>query len=500
MAEVDTVLGNDALTIRHLPQLKYVKAVLKESLRLHPPAGQVVVHSKEDSGVLGCKYAYTSDDLFVINLNDMHKDPKVWGSDAEAFKPERMLDGSFEKLPPNSWKPWGNGQRECIGREFAMQEAIMAVALILQRFHLEMADPSYTLKISQTITQKPLGFAIKVTRREGKGFMVGLQAQEPQSPLCVPKLTGLGSGALQDSGRSRPAVGTGTGLPTPSPLSHAPSKDQAPTSQASPLKTSLKDGNTQGQAPVAIFYGSNSGTCKRFAEDVRSSLPTFGFACHASQTLDAATDNLPRDRPVVIIAPSYEGLPSDDSKKFVSWLKAHTGDSKALEGVSYSVCAFGNSDWVNTFHRIPKLIDDLMQKQGAQRFAPLGLVDVAGDVYDTFEDWWEKLMQALIGTQNRGAGAGPVERPLLVHADSGLSELGALRAEPALNEGEEMKLGTVLTNKQLVGDEIGLAKRHMEIALPEGMKYSPGRILASLRHATLTSPRGLSSSPTKQLP
>ena len=499
--EIDAVLGNDVLTIRHLPQLKYIKAVLKESLRLHPPAGQIVLHSKEGSGRLGCKYAYTSDDLFVINLNDMHKDPKVWGPDAAAFKPERMLDGSFEKLPPNSWKPWGNGQRECIGREFAMQEAIMTMALILQRFELEMADPSYSLKISQTITQKPLGFAIKVKRREGKGMMVGLQAEDPGLRLCGPQVMGLDSGRLPDTGRSLPGVKMDNSLPTLCPLPHVTSQDQTPTTHASSIRTPLDQGDTRRGLPVAIFYGSNSGTCKSFVEDVRSSLPNFGLVCHATQTLDAATDNIPRDRPVVVVAPSYEGLPSDDSKKFVSWLEALAEDSKALEGVRYSVCGFGNSDWANTFHRIPKLIDDLMQKQAAQRFAPLGLVDVAGDVFAEFEDWWTRLIPALTGPQICRAEAGPLERPRLGHPVSGLGRLGSYRGDGSLNRGEKaMKLGTVLVIKQLAGDEVGLAKRHMEIALPEGMKYSPGMISRPLRYVSLTGYRGLYRGPTQQLP
>lgn len=473
--EVDAVLGNDVLTIRHLPHLKYVRAVLKESLRLHPPAGQVVVHSKERNGVLGGKYAYTSDDLFVINLNDMHKDPKIWGSDAADFKPERMLDGAFDKLPPNSWKPWGNGQRECIGREFAMQESLMTMALILQRFELELADPSYTLRISQTITQKPLGFEIKVKRREGKGCMVGLQAQEPESRLCLTKLVGLGPGLLPESGNSCPAVEMETSLPTLCPLSRAPSPNRAPSTSSSSLGPPLHPGNTKGKEPVSIFYGSNSGTCKSFAEDVRSSLPNFGFVCHATQILDAATDNLPRDHPVVVIVPSYEGLPSDDCKKFVSWLKGHADDPTALKGVTYSVCGFGNSDWANTFHRVPKLIDGLMQQQGAQRFAPLGLVDVAGDVFDAFEDWWKGLIQALREHQICRTGAGLLEQPLLGQEALGIDELSTYVGDWTLNrEEEDLKLGTVLAHEQLASDEVGLAKRHMEILLPEGMSYSPG--------------------------
>jgi len=46
-----------------------------------------------------------------VLLDQVHRDPKVWGPDAEEFKPERMAPELFAKLPPNSWKPFGNGSR-----------------------------------------------------------------------------------------------------------------------------------------------------------------------------------------------------------------------------------------------------------------------------------------------------------------------------------------------------------------------------------------------------
>ena len=65
-----------------------------------------------------------------------------------------MLDGKFEQLPRNAWKPFGDGVRACIGRSFAEQEMMIVVPLILQRFLPRMADPHYDLSMS------PLGLAI----------------------------------------------------------------------------------------------------------------------------------------------------------------------------------------------------------------------------------------------------------------------------------------------------------------------------------------------------
>jgi cytochrome P450 len=45
-------------------------------------------------------------------------------------RPERMLNGGFKNLPPDSWKPFGNGVRGCIGRPFAWQEVLLLVAMV----------------------------------------------------------------------------------------------------------------------------------------------------------------------------------------------------------------------------------------------------------------------------------------------------------------------------------------------------------------------------------
>ncbi|WP_163827647.1 cytochrome P450, partial [Proteus vulgaris] len=66
----------------------------------------------------------------------LHRDPAVWGSDPEAFDPEQFSREAEAARPVNAYKPFGNGQRACIGRQFAMQEATLVLGMILQRFQL----------------------------------------------------------------------------------------------------------------------------------------------------------------------------------------------------------------------------------------------------------------------------------------------------------------------------------------------------------------------------
>ena len=111
----------------------------------------------------------------MCNLKGLHHDPAVYGEDANEFRPERFLDGGWEKLPSNAWKPFGTGARACIGRALAEQELLITCALIFQRFVVEMADPNYELRIKQTLTIKPQDFRFKVRRRPGKDRSKSLQ-------------------------------------------------------------------------------------------------------------------------------------------------------------------------------------------------------------------------------------------------------------------------------------------------------------------------------------
>jgi cytochrome P450/NADPH-cytochrome P450 reductase len=107
--EVDTVIGKNRITVKHLRELKYINAVLRETLRLTPTAPAflraVRPENKEPSPTIGhAKYAVPQGHGILCLLGKIQRDPKVFGDDANEFKPERMLDENFEKLPKNAWK------------------------------------------------------------------------------------------------------------------------------------------------------------------------------------------------------------------------------------------------------------------------------------------------------------------------------------------------------------------------------------------------------------
>jgi len=106
--EVDQVIGEGPISVEHMSKLPYLEACLRETLRLHPTAPAItiapVLNAQYPVLIGGGKYQIEKDQVLVALLPKVHRDPSVYGDDAEIFKPERMLDEPFAALPPNSWK------------------------------------------------------------------------------------------------------------------------------------------------------------------------------------------------------------------------------------------------------------------------------------------------------------------------------------------------------------------------------------------------------------
>ncbi|KAJ3453877.1 hypothetical protein MRS44_018509 [Fusarium solani] len=141
--EVDDVIGQSTIKVDHLSKLPYISAVLRETLRLNATIPLFAVEPHEDTLLAG-KYPISKDETILNLLAKSHLDPSVYGDDADQFIPGRMLDAKFEQRGkgfPNSWKPFGNGMRACIGRPFAWQEALLVAAMLLQNFNFVLVPP-----------------------------------------------------------------------------------------------------------------------------------------------------------------------------------------------------------------------------------------------------------------------------------------------------------------------------------------------------------------------
>jgi unspecific monooxygenase len=164
-AEVDSLWGDiddPEPAFADIAKLRYVRAVLDEAMRLWPTAPAYLRVARSDT-MLGGRYPMNRGDWAMVLLPLLHRDPQSW-PDPERFDPDRFAPGQVKTRPPHAYKPFGTGQRACIGRQFALHEAVLALALILHRYHLT-PNNSYTLEIAESLTLKPQGFDLKPTRR-----------------------------------------------------------------------------------------------------------------------------------------------------------------------------------------------------------------------------------------------------------------------------------------------------------------------------------------------
>src|ERR1700757_3365276 len=178
--EVDRVLGPDLdvkPTYQQVTQLSYITQILKEALRLWPPAPAYGIAPLKDETIGGGKYRLKKGTFITILAAALHRDPAVWGPNPDAFNPENFSREAEAARPVNAWKPFGNGQRACIGRGFAMHEAALAIGMILQRFKLVDVH-RYQMHLKETLTMKPEGFKIKVRPRSDaeRGAFAGAKA------------------------------------------------------------------------------------------------------------------------------------------------------------------------------------------------------------------------------------------------------------------------------------------------------------------------------------
>ena len=165
-AEVDAILGPDPdaePAYEQVAKFRHLRRVLDESLRLWPTA-PAFARSPREQTVLAGRWTMRPDDWALVMLPLVHRDKAVWGQDADEFDPDRFSPERSRGRAPHSYKPFGTGERACIGRQFALHEAILVLARLLHRYDIA-GDPAYSLRIQERLTLQPDGFDLSLSRR-----------------------------------------------------------------------------------------------------------------------------------------------------------------------------------------------------------------------------------------------------------------------------------------------------------------------------------------------
>jgi cytochrome P450 len=132
--ELASVLHNRPPTAEDVSRLPYTEAVVKESLRLYPPAIGVFLRQASRDLVIG-GYDVPRNSLLTLSTVVTHRDPR-WFRDPDRFDPERFLQPRSDEIPNGAYFPFGLGPRVCIGQNFAMMEMILIAATLLPIFNV----------------------------------------------------------------------------------------------------------------------------------------------------------------------------------------------------------------------------------------------------------------------------------------------------------------------------------------------------------------------------
>jgi cytochrome P450/NADPH-cytochrome P450 reductase len=345
-AEVDRVLpGDKRPDYTDVVKLEVIERILKEAMRLWPTAPAFSVAPFEDTEI-GGKWAMRKDRPINVFSPGLHRDPGVW-ADPEEFDIDRWLPEAEAARHPHAYKPFGNGERACIGRQFAMVEAKLALAMLLQKFAI--SDPhSYKLRIKETLSIKPDEFYMRVRLRA------------PHERLSV--------------------------APVEERVEEAPVASVSGTGQR-----------------FAVLYGSSLGTARDIAEEIAERANLDGF-----ETIVRSMDEsfkggaAPEDKVIVIVTATYNGRAPDTALAVEKALDGGAFEGADWTGARFAVLGIGNSQWPN-YQIFPKRIDAAIEATGASRLLPRAEADGQGDFDGAVAGFVRDLWKAL------GSDAAPSE-------------------------------------------------------------------------------------------
>ncbi|MEV5909161.1 cytochrome P450 [Streptomyces chartreusis] len=412
--EVDALWGDRAdpePAYDEIGRLTYTRQVLNEALRLWPTAAVFSRQAREDT-LLGGRIPLRAGQAALVLTPMLHRQP-VWGDNPERFDPARFTAEAEAARPVHAFKPFGTGERACIGRQFALHEATMLLAMLVHRYRLhDHAD--YRLTVKETLTLKPEGFTLTLTPR------------------------------------------------TPAERNHTPLPGTVPTRTPRDTGTAALPARVRPGTRALFLHGSNYGTCREFAASLADEAAAVGCETEVAP-LDAYAGGLPTDRPVVITAASYNGRPTDDATAFTARLE----DPHDLTDVSYAVLGVGDRNWAATYQQVPTRIDDRLAELGATRLLQRTAADASGDLTGAFRDFTDRLRTALLERHGDPETAAPAAEPTAAY------EVRALTGGPldAAAERHGLLPMTVTEAYDLTAPDHPRRKRFVRLALPEGVTY-----------------------------
>ncbi|HTV69034.1 MAG TPA: cytochrome P450 [Rhizobiaceae bacterium] len=161
-AEIAEVLAREPDPVKWLDQMPFTRAAFEEAMRLYPPAPSIGRRAIEEDQYKDF-YIHKGAQIQIMPWT-VHRHRLLWDQ-PDAFMPERFHPENRDKIGRYQYLPFGAGARVCIGMAFAMQEAVIALAILLPRFRFETLDTTKPWPVQKLTTQPQGGLPMRVVRR-----------------------------------------------------------------------------------------------------------------------------------------------------------------------------------------------------------------------------------------------------------------------------------------------------------------------------------------------
>jgi cytochrome P450 len=155
-------IGDRELTPEDVPRLVYTVQVLREALRLQPPAAGVARVATRDIAVAG--YRVEAGTLMAVGIYALHRDPALWPRPLD-FDPDRFSAEASKGRDRWHFIPFLAGPRSCIGEHFAMLEATLAMATIIRSIEIRSVGQDFPVAVPfTTVADGPIWARIGARR------------------------------------------------------------------------------------------------------------------------------------------------------------------------------------------------------------------------------------------------------------------------------------------------------------------------------------------------
>ncbi len=171
-SEIDQVLASGAEPVEWLSLMPMVRAAFEEALRLYPPApslNRAAIANDEWTSSDGQRVKIDAGVTVLIMPWTLHRHELYWEK-PRAFMPERFLPENRDRIHRFQYLPFGAGPRICIGATFAMQEAVIALAVLMSRYRFDVTPDTKPWPVQKLTTQPRDGLPMRVSLRRAMSF------------------------------------------------------------------------------------------------------------------------------------------------------------------------------------------------------------------------------------------------------------------------------------------------------------------------------------------